>query len=228
MRMSSLAGILFITTFFPCFLFASPEEEIESGIEVCKELAHKDLAEAPRDELVRSFLAADLACSQPEINSKLDAQEKRKIQDLRDRYKEFKKSCSKDYLEQLEKIEESFKPMLEEALGRARIYEGEELASLDAHLRSIWKKMVQALREKNVDQAVTYFARAKRESYRKIFLALKDRLPDVANEFGDIQLVRMRTARDVQYDIQIIREGQRLSFQLIFVKEADEWRILNY
>ena len=83
--------------------------------------------------------------------------------------------------------------------------------------------------KKNVDQAVAYFARKTRESYRKTFSSMGDRLPDLANEMGDVQLVRMRTGREVESDLQSIRDGKRYSFQLIFIKDVDDkWRILNY
>jgi hypothetical protein len=51
----------------------------------------------------------------------------------------------------------------------------------------------------------------------------------VASGLEDIKLIEMRTSRDVQYDIQSLKDGKRYSHPLIFIKEKDdEWRILEF
>ncbi len=225
------SGILVIAIIFPGLMFASPEEEIKGAVSACKELASKNLDQSAgmdQDELLRQLLLGHF-CTEPEISSRLDANERNRIQDIARRFQEAKKSLPKKKLANVERIEEYLKVKWETEVRKGRTNEEKELVSLDAQLRSIWEKMIEALRKKDVDQAVTYFARKTRESYRKTFSAIIDRLPALADELEDIQLVRIRTPREVEYDLRSFRDGNSYSYQLIFIREADDqWRILSY
>jgi hypothetical protein len=208
------------------------EEEIKRTVNHCRKLAHKNLGQSSGmdpDELMFQFLFAGHFCTEPEISSRLDVSERNRIRDIDKRYQEAKKSFPKDKLENMEGMTIYAKAKWKAEVEKGQIYEGKELALLDDHLRGIWRKMTEALRKKDVDQTVTFFAQETRESYRKQFTALRDHLPDVADEMKDIQIVQMRAARDVEYEILTIREGKKYSFQLIFIKDADdEWKILHY
>jgi len=226
-----ISVILLIFIIFPGLIFASSEEKLNEAVAQCMELAREDLdqfAGKDRDRLWHHLLMGYF-CTGPEISSRLGATEKNRIQEIAGRYQEAKKSLSKKELAELEQMEAYMKARWEEEMMQGRPYGEKELAFLDAHLRSVWGKMVEALRKKDVDQAVVYFARKNRETYRQQFSALKDRLPDMAKEMMDIQLIRLRTPREAVYDLMALRGGQIFSFQLIFIKEADdEWRILTY
>jgi hypothetical protein len=227
----TVTGILLIASLLPGLLFAASEGQIKEYLDFCRELINKtpeQFASMAQDELLRHLLAS-LVCSEPEISSKLEEHERNRIHDLTKKYREVKENLPKDKRKGVEKWEEYFKVKYEEEMGKARIYKGEELRSLDAHLKAIWKEMLDALRRKDVDRAVTYFSRDKREVYRSAFLAIKDKLPEVARDLEDIQLIEMRTSRDVEYDIQSSKNGQRYSHPLIFKKEIDgEWRIQHF
>jgi len=230
MRISAVA-ILLIAVFFATPLFASPEAQIKEYLEACRNLVNGNMdrfASMKQDELLRHLFMA-LICSEPEISSRLEEHERDRVHGLTERFKEIKKTLPKDKLKGVEDWEMYFKVKYEEEMGKARIYEGEELQSLDAHLKTIWREMLNALRRKDVDRAVSYFAREKREKYKQIFLAIKDKLPEMARDLEDIQLIEMRMHRDVLYDIQSVKNGKRYSQALIFIKDVDdEWRIFFF
>jgi hypothetical protein len=227
MRIIAVA-ILLAAVFSATPLFASPEAQIEEYLEACRNLVNGNMdryASMKQDELLRNLLMA-LICSEPEISSRLEESERNRIHGLTERFKEIKKTLPKDDLKKLGDLELLFKIKYEEEMGKARIYEGEELQSLDAHLKTIWRELLNALLRKDVDRAVSYFALKKSDRYKEIFLAMKDKLPELARDLEDIRLIEMRSHREVLYDIQTVRNSKKYSGQLIFIKDVDDkWRI---
>lgn len=231
MKNNIFASILVLVNILPGLVFASPEESIKEGLNYCKQFINDTLdpSRSIAQEELFHYLPMCIVCTQPEITSRLESHERDRIHDLAKRIEEAKKSLSQAELTEIEEIEAYIIAKWEESIGKARIYTGDELALLDLHLRSIWQKMCDALQEKDVDRAVSYFARKTREAYRKLFTSKKDILPDMAKDLSDIQLIKMKSPRNVEYDIRSIRDGVTYSYVLIFIKDLDgEWRILKF
>ena len=134
-----------------------------------------------------------------------------------------------DRIKSIEEISHYTLAMWEEEIGKSRIFTGEELSSLDMHLKSIWSEMLAALKVKDVDRAVSYYSHETRETYRELFASQKEILPKIAEDLSDIQLIKMNSPRDVEYDIRSVENGVTYSYMLIFINDIDgEWKILKY
>lgn len=221
---------VFIVTLYSLAL-ASPEERIKEYLNYCKQFANDVLEPSSvieQEKLLR-HLPECVICSQPEIESKLESYERDRIHALMKRIEEAKKHYSQSELNSIEEISLYTLVKWEEAIGKSRIYTGTELSSLDVQLRSIWREMLDALQVKDVDRAVSYYSHESRKAYRKLFTSKKDILPEMAKGLSDIQLIKMRSPRDVEYDIRSVKNGVTYSHILIFIKDVDgEWRIQKY
>jgi hypothetical protein len=68
-------------------------------------------------------------------------------------------------------------------------------AATEALLRSVWTDMKAALMATDIERALEFFAPAQRPRYQTLFTALRDRLPQIARDMGDIQLVSIEELR---------------------------------
>lgn len=100
--------------------------------------------------------------------------------------------------------------------------------ALDVLLKSNWERMKKALTAGKIEEALSCFTESSRDSYRKQFTALSEKLPMIAGEMGPINLIEIQ--EDVAiYDLRIIRDGKTYSHQLLFILDADEiWRIGSF
>jgi hypothetical protein len=214
-----------------CFALASPEEPFDEYISSCKKFANDNLGPSKalgQDEFLQ-HIPMSIVCSQPEILSKLEGYERERIHAFKKRFEEAKKDYPQEELNTIEEISHYTLAMWEEEIGKSRIYTGKELSSLDIKLRSLWSEMLAALQAKDVDRAVRYYSHETRETYRELFASQMDVLPEIAEGLSDIQLIKMRSPHDVEYDIRSVENGVTYSNILIFVKDVDgEWRILKY
>jgi len=101
-------------------------------------------------------------------------------------------------------------------------------AALDALLRAKWEGMSSALTQNDVDGTVSYFSSFSKDAYSEIFTTISSILPQVAQDLGDIQFIRIMK-NSVEYDIRTIRDSQEYSFYLIFEKDGDGlWKIRSF
>ena len=101
-------------------------------------------------------------------------------------------------------------------------------AELDALLRVKWEGMKTALAQNDIDSAVSYFDDFSKDAYRKSFTSLSQLLPQIAQELGDVQFIRMMK-NSVEYDIRRIRNGKEYSLYLLFVRDEDGlWKIRSF
>ncbi len=103
---------------------------------------------------------------------------------------------------------------------------------LDAMLRSKWGAMKEALGNRDIPGALTYFAGDAQELYNDIYTLISDSLPQIVQEMQDIQLVRVE---DGMAEYRILRQetfDQRLydiSYHVYFVQDVDGlWKIYKY
>lgn len=230
-KIKIFVSVFVFVSIISSFVFALSEESVKEYVNYCKQFINDTLGPSSvisQEELLH-HLPMCIVCTHPEIVSKLESHERGWIHDLAKRIEEAKKNYSQAELTKIEEIAAYALAKWEEEIGESRIYAGNELSSLDIQLRSIWQEMRDALQEKDVDRSVSYFAHKTREAYRKSFTSKRDMLPDMAKDLIDIQLIKMRSPREVEYDIRSIKNGVAYSYILIFIKDIDgEWRILKY
>jgi len=103
----------------------------------------------------------------------------------------------------------------------------QEKAELDRSLKSKWNDFRKALERHDIDTAVSFMSMNSRDSYRKTYSKMsQQQLSRVSQDLSDIQMVKMRTGTQAEYDIQMKRDGKKYSSQLIFEKNGDGvWEI---
>jgi len=88
--------------------------------------------------------------------------------------------------------------------------------------------MREALIQSNIDGAVRSFDNFSKDAYKEVFNTLSSRLPEIAQELGDIQFIRMLN-NSAEYDIRTTRNGKEYSFYLMFVKNDEGiWKIRSF
>ncbi|MBI3637205.1 MAG: hypothetical protein HY216_13510 [Candidatus Rokubacteria bacterium] len=98
-------------------------------------------------------------------------------------------------------------------------------ATFDAMLSGKWTAMKNALRGGNVTAALDYIALSARDDYRAMFSALTPRFPQIDQVLTDIFLVSFEDGR-AEYQMIRIQDGIRLSYFVLFVRDADGlWRL---
>ena len=96
---------------------------------------------------------------------------------------------------------------------------------LDALLKSKWEGMKNALIAGDIEGAISFFEQGSQDTYRKQFTALRPILNSIANDMGQINLVRIED-NSAEYEIITTRNGVTYSLHLLFVKDKDGlWRI---
>ncbi len=106
-----------------------------------------------------------------------------------------------------------------------------EQAETDQYLHAIWEKMRTALADNDIETAASCIAEKNRKNYRRIFQSLSDeeRL-DLVARLEDLQLIKFQSARYAEYDVQEIRDGQGISWMVIFIKTPweNDWKIKSF
>ena len=97
--------------------------------------------------------------------------------------------------------------------------------ALDTLLRSKWEGLREKLSKNDIEQAINYFVDNAKETYRYNFELLRDLLPVIAQDMGQIRLV---DAYDqvAKYELSSYQDGIELFFFIKFVKDIDGlWKI---
>jgi fibronectin type 3 domain-containing protein len=104
--------------------------------------------------------------------------------------------------------------------------------AVDAILKAKWDGMKGALLRKDLDKALSLFSQETKELYGKIFTALAEQMPEIAAEFGEIQLV---SVQENEANYCIIRDetwaGQiyPISHEIIFSQDENGiWKIERF
>ncbi|MHB1348851.1 MAG: carboxypeptidase regulatory-like domain-containing protein [Desulfobulbaceae bacterium] len=101
-------------------------------------------------------------------------------------------------------------------------------AQLDTLLQAKWNGMKAALNSGQINSAISYFHPASRSAYQAQFEALSSILSQVAGDMGSFRLVE-HDGYGAIYDLRTVRNNEELSFQVLFVQDAEGiWRIMNY
>lgn len=92
--------------------------------------------------------------------------------------------------------------------------------------------MKSALVNKNIEKAIEYYHPETKQHYRNIYSAFGDKLPQIAQELGDIQPIYIKE-NDAEYRLvsKELYGGKTLdmSYPVYFIKDVDsKWKILRY
>jgi hypothetical protein len=99
----------------------------------------------------------------------------------------------------------------------------------DIKIRAVWNAMKAALRAGDANKAVRCFSPLSTSEYKEIFFTLKDDLPSIANELGDIEFVYIKedlAKYEIEKDEVINNESHKMNYEVYFVRQADgNWYI---
>ncbi len=88
--------------------------------------------------------------------------------------------------------------------------------------------MRQALTQNDIDGAASFFDDFSKDACKGTFTALSPLLPQIAQELGDIQFIRMMK-NSAEYDIRTIEDGKEYSYYLLFVRDENGiWKIRSF
>jgi len=103
---------------------------------------------------------------------------------------------------------------------------------LDTLLKQKWSGMRDALRQGNINQAVSYFSFGSQEKYSRIFGALGDQLANEATNLPNIALVTFYGTTGkyrIQRTVNINNQSQVLTYWVYFIQDTDGiWRIEQF
>ncbi len=102
---------------------------------------------------------------------------------------------------------------------------------LDAHLRTIWGGMKEAMINGNIEQAVSAFSETTHEKYSEIYSVLSTELSQIAQEMTEIEPLAYQNNLAI-YRIKRIDEinGEEhgISYRVYFLYENEKWTIYKY
>jgi hypothetical protein len=98
-------------------------------------------------------------------------------------------------------------------------------SDLDALLRGKWEAMKNALMNKDVEKAMSHIIRNSNAMFRYNFDLMKDLLPAIIQEMGDIEMMEVED-RIAEYEMIAVQDGTESSFTVKFIKDIDGlWKI---
>ncbi|MGA2525684.1 MAG: hypothetical protein ABSF79_03590 [Smithellaceae bacterium] len=235
--MKLLSTSIIILTLMVNIAFASENDFIQRQTFICKDY----ISQSMKKEFPVNGLSAEqlmiTACTKKEITENLSEQEKNHLKDLTTKLNEAKKKLSQkelDNLKQQEKLVNDNWEWLKKSIEPKNLSQltEQEIKTLDSELRLIFKKMREALKNGDIETALTYFHHWSKERHRKMFSALPlDKLKEVASQNQELHLLPFREQwlRDrVRYEIFTIQNGQEFAFPLTFSQDQGEWKIYDY
>jgi PKD repeat protein len=96
---------------------------------------------------------------------------------------------------------------------------------MDTLLRAKWEGMKQAMANKDIEKALGYFIDRSKEMFRYNFELMKDLLPTIVQDMGEIEMVEVQN-RVAEYEMLAVQDGIESSFYIKFVKDFDGiWKI---
>jgi hypothetical protein len=102
-------------------------------------------------------------------------------------------------------------------------------AETDTQLRMMWSDLHNALANKDIEKALTYFSILSREQYEGFFKELGDHLPEIAQEMQDIETVYIERHSAKYFNRRNELYGGMkvdITFEVYFVVDPDgSWKI---
>lgn len=230
-----LSILIFIFSFFCATTsFAQTHDFIKKLNSNCK----KFIEESSNSE----FLLVDLettvmnyiTCTKSEIMKNLSYAEISHLKELTSKIEKMKTSLSSGQLARIKEYDDyvvdSLK-ILKDAVAPQDLSKltKQEMAELDKHLKSIFWKMIDALKNNDINKALSYFADSSKDKQRKIFEALtQEALQESVRETEEISF-RSILGYWVHYEVTTTENEKKFSYPLLFIQDMDgKWKIEEY
>ena len=177
------------------------------------------------------------ACSKQEMIENLSEQEKNHLKKITLKLNETKAKLSQKELDDLKEKEILVNENWEWLKKEKKIIEPkdisqltkQEVENLDSELRLIYKNMREALKDGNIESALTYFDHRSKTRYKKMFSALSlVTLKELSSENQELCFEKIWGRYQVRYEIIVVRDGKKFSFPLTFSQDQGKWKILEY
>lgn len=96
---------------------------------------------------------------------------------------------------------------------------------IDTLLKGKWEGMKGALANKDIDKALSYFIENSKDMYRYNFELMKDFLPIMVQDMGNIVILRVED-RLAEYEMRAVQNGIEYAFYIKFIKDFDGlWKV---
>lgn len=177
------------------------------------------------------------ACMKQEIMNNLSEQERNHLKKISLKLNEAKARLSEKELGDLKEKEIAVNDNWEWLKKKKKVIEPKdisqlstkEMKSLDEELRVIFKKMINALKNGNIELALTYFDHRTKTRHKEMFSALSpDQLKEVASEYRELHFKQILSNEEVSYEIITIQEGKKMSYPLTFSQDQGKWKIYEF
>jgi len=101
-------------------------------------------------------------------------------------------------------------------------------AEIDTLLKGKWEGMKEALKQGYIEESLKYFVDKSKEKYRKIFEALKDKLPMIMNTFVEFNIVAIFDNTS-EYEIVANENGVLYSYPGMLIKDENGiWKFKDF
>ncbi len=226
MAIQIVAFILLIGLQGPLY---SSQVEAEKYTQQCKNFLNRHSGELKDEsfEKLLGYIGSAQICKIEGIYNKLTDKEKDRLKDVLLNIEKITTRLSKEKLERINESITAIMPAIENELMEELTKD--ELKRLDTLLRKKWDGMLMALKQDNITKALTFFHHTASEKYRKIFETLgPDGKKKISKDLANIQIVEVVTNTAI-YEITSELKGEKISFQLAFVKDLHgEWVIKSF
>lgn len=217
--------------------FAHPYDLMREANANCKQFidaSSKSALPLNDPEMPEMIVMNYIICTKPEIMKNLSSAEKSHLEEMAVKVENQKNSLSPEQWVRIKQYDnyytESFK-VLKDAVAPRDLSKltKEERAELDKHLQSIFWKMTDALKNNDIELALSYFSDYHKDKQRQMFQALPaEALQKSVKNIKELSITWIR-GDTVHYEVSNNQNGQNYLFPLDFVQDLDgKWRILDF
>ena len=91
-----------------------------------------------------------------------------------------------------------------------------------------WGQMTQALENRNIEEALSFFIESSKEKYRYLFKHLSNILPELVSSIDSIELVYLEDGV-AEYRLMTIEAEEQVSYYIYFVLDNNgTWKIQQF
>ncbi len=234
MKIKLSLPIIILSFFCATTSFAHPYGFIEELTTNCKQSINEDLiSNFPLYGLETTIMNYN-ACAKPQIMQNLSPAQKAILEKLALKIEKAKSSLSPAQLANIKKSDDYVVDSLralKDAVAPQDLSKltKQEMAELDKHLKSIFWKMTDALKNNDIDKALSYFSDYSKDKHRKMFEVLSQEA--IQESMRDTKEISFQSIMgyNVHYEITSTHNGKKFSYPLDFIQDLDgKWRILEF
>jgi hypothetical protein len=179
-------------------------------------------------EQLLGYIGNATICKTEKIYKVLMVDERNRLQEIFLNIDQIKKRLPKEKLEKINESITAIMPTIENELWED--LSKEELGKLDILLKEKWDSMRSALKQNDIDNAVSYFHHDIRDMYWKNFAELKpENRKRISKDLAKISMIKVEMNKAI-YEVKSgLKKGDTASFLVTFIKDLDgEWVIKSF